>query len=58
MKMQGRQAEMNTRAGYALFEKDIYESIDLNNCVNTRNVIGGPSKEQVKKQIDLVKKML
>ena len=38
-----------------LFEKDIYVTIDLNNCVNARNVVGGPAKEQVKTHIDCIK---
>lgn len=33
------------------FEKDIYESIKLENCVKLRNVIGGPAPEQVQKRI-------
>lgn len=41
-----------------LFDKDIFEVIDLTNCVNKRNVIGSPSKEQVKKHIDIIKKTL
>ena len=34
-----------------IFENDVYEAIDLQNCVINRNVIGGPSPEQVKKRI-------
>ena len=41
-----------------LFEEDIYESIDIINCVNKRNVIGGPAPEQVKKEIKRVKKLI
>ena len=41
-----------------LFENDIYEAIDLHNCVNKRNVVGGPAKNRVKEQIERVKKML
>lgn len=41
-----------------VFEQDVYQAIDLINCVNKRNVIGGPAKEQVEKQIDLVEKEL
>ena len=41
-----------------LFEEDIYESIDIINCVNKRNVIGGPAPEQVKKEIERVKELL
>ena len=33
------------------FDDDIYNHISLINCVNKRNVIGGPAKEQVEKQI-------
>lgn len=36
------------------FDIDIYESIDLKECVVKRNVIGGPAPEQVKKQIEFV----
>ena len=34
-----------------IFENDVYEAIDLQNCVMNRNVIGGPAPEQVKKRI-------
>ena len=34
-----------------LFTVDIYEAIDLITCVNERNVIGGPAKLAVEKQI-------
>jgi len=40
------------------FDKDIYEYIDLKNCVEKRNVIGGPSSKQVKKRIDEVLNIL
>ena len=33
------------------FEEDIYENIKLDNCVKSRNVIGGPAPEQVKQRI-------
>lgn len=33
------------------FDNDIYKHINLINCVNKRNVVGGPAKEQVEKQI-------
>ncbi len=41
-----------------LFEQDIYEAINLENCVKKRNVTGGPSKEQVEKRIRYVKRYL
>lgn len=41
-----------------VFEQDVYQAIDLINCVNKRNIIGGPAKEQVEKQIELVEKEL
>lgn len=40
------------------FEKDVYEAIDLINCVNKRNVVGGPAAEQVMKQIERVKNIV
>ena len=40
------------------FEKDVYEAIDLINCVNKRNVVGGPAAEQVMKQIERVKNII
>lgn len=43
---------------HPVFEQDVYQAIDLINCVNKRNVIGGPAKEQVEKQIELVEKNL
>lgn len=36
-----------------VFEKDIYEAISLETCVNKRNVIGGPSKEMMEKVIEI-----
>ena len=41
-----------------IFENDIYEEIKIENCVNKRNVIGGPAKEQVSKRIDEVEKII
>lgn len=40
-----------------LFEKDIYEKIDLINCLKSRNVPGGPAPEAVKKQIQIIKNL-
>jgi len=40
------------------FDEDIYESINLKNCVIKRDVDGGPAPKQVKKRIDEVKKLL
>lgn len=40
------------------FEQNIYEEINILNCVNKRNVIGGPAPEQVKKEIERVKTMI
>ena len=40
------------------FEEDVYEAIDLSNCVNKRNVVGGPATEQVMKQIERVKNII
>lgn len=41
-----------------LFESDIYQEIDLYNCVQKRKVIGGPAKEAVLKQIESVEVFL
>lgn len=40
------------------FDNEIYNAIDLNNCVVNRSVEGGPSPIIVKKRIDEVKKIL
>lgn len=40
-----------------LFEKDIYEKIDLINCLKSRNVPGGPAPKAVKKQIQIIKNL-
>lgn len=40
------------------FEEDIYNAVDLMNCVNKRDVIGGPSKRQVEFQIAKFEKWL
>jgi argininosuccinate lyase len=34
-----------------VFDKTIYEAIDISNCVNARNIIGGPAKESVVRAI-------
>jgi argininosuccinate lyase len=38
-----------------LFEADIYEAIDLKNCVHRRNVAGGPAPEAVQAAIERVR---
>ena len=35
-----------------VFDSDVYEAIDLNNCVNGRKCYGGPAPESVKRQIE------
>lgn len=37
-----------------LFSNDIYEAIDIINCLNKRNSLGGPSKKEVQRQIEFV----
>jgi len=37
-----------------LFEDDIYDIINIEKCLNTRNSLGGPAKEEVKRQISYV----
>lgn len=41
-----------------LFEEDVYDAIKLENCVNRRKVIGGPSKDTVLKHIEYIKTIL
>ncbi|API90189.1 argininosuccinate lyase [Marinilactibacillus sp. 15R] len=41
-----------------LFEEDIYEAIDLDNCVNKRNIEGGPSAKAVMQQMEQLKTQL
>jgi argininosuccinate lyase len=41
-----------------VFDDSIFEAIDLNVCVNQRNIIGGPSKNQVKSAIVLSREWL
>lgn len=40
------------------FENDLYDSIDLVNIVNSKNTIGGPAPDTVKKHIEIVEKGL
>ena len=42
----------------SLFEEDIYECIKLENCVQKRNVVGGPAKNQVESRIYEIKNIL
>ena len=37
------------------FEQDIYEALKLENCVNARNIYGGPAAAVVKESIDIIK---
>jgi argininosuccinate lyase len=39
----------------SLFDKDIYEALDLKNCVERREVVGGPSKSSLSIQLDNLK---
>lgn len=41
-----------------VFTEDIYNAIDLDTCVNSRIVDGGPSEEYIKKLIDINKKAI
>ena len=38
-----------------LFEADIYEALDLRHCVSERKVFGGPSRDDVLRQIQYIK---
>jgi len=41
-----------------LFDRDIYEAINLENCVKRRTVVGGPAPATVQKRIEEVKKLM
>ncbi len=41
-----------------VFTQDIYRAIDLDTCVNSRTVAGGPSEEYIKGLVELNKKYL
>lgn len=41
-----------------VFTEDIYNAIDLDTCVNTRIVEGGPSEKYIKKLVELNKKVI
>ncbi|MCI8442036.1 MAG: argininosuccinate lyase [Provencibacterium sp.] len=41
-----------------VFEEDVYEAIALDNCVNGRNVLGGPAGEQVRLQLEDIRDQL
>lgn len=41
-----------------VFTEDVYNAIDLDTCVNSRIVDGGPSEKYIKKLIDLNKKAI
>ena len=41
-----------------MFENDVYDAVNLDNCVNRRTVYGGPSKESVERQICIVNKYI
>ena len=40
------------------FEEDVYQSIDIETCVNNRNVFGGPSAENVSIQIQNIEEFI
>ena len=41
-----------------VFEQDVYQALELNTCVNGRQVYGGPAKASVEKQIANIKAFL
>lgn len=41
-----------------LFDEDIYDAIDLKTCVRGRNVTGGPSPEEVSRQIAVIERFI
>ena len=43
------------RAISGLFDSDVYEALELKHCVHERKVYGGPSKDDVTRQIQYIK---
>ena len=41
-----------------IFESDVYDAINLENCMNNRKADGGPAPEAVKRQIEILKNEL
>ena len=46
------------RAISSLFDKDVYQALDLRTCVNERKVYGGPAKESVETQIQNIENFI
>ena len=46
------------RAISNLFDEDVYDALALKTCVNERKVYGGPAKESVQKQIELIEEFV
>ncbi len=46
------------RAISSLFDKDVYQALDLKTCVNERKVYGGPAKESVELQIQNIENFI
>ena len=42
------------RAISSLFDEDVYVALELRTCVNGRKVYGGPAKDSVAKQIEII----
>jgi len=41
-----------------LFDDDVYNAVNLINCLNGRKVAGGPAPQQVKQQMEVISKIL
>ena len=46
------------KASSSLFEEDVYEKISLENCVESRNALGGPAQYNVLHQIKRVRGLI
>ena len=46
------------RAVSGLFDEDVYKALMLKTCVNERKVYGGPAKDAVEKQIELIEQFV
>ena len=42
----------------AAFDHDVYQALELKNCVNGRKVYGGPAKEAVLQQMERIEQFV
>jgi len=53
-----RESDIILKVKEPLFNEDIYNSLDLLNCVKRRNIPGGPAPECVSRHIEYIKESI